>query len=125
MSENTKFSNEGIIAFQEYIDRVLEPSESLARLLRNAQLDMRFAHESDIELKANFIDVAKISGALNSLARSRLLAFADRLHERTGEVVVGVPESSNKKDIVVDYEVSNVHLSPFTSMMSPQKDKKQ
>lgn len=123
MSANINHPDEGIIAFQEYISKVLEPSESLARLLRNAQFDVKFEHESDIDLKANFIDVAQISGALNSLVRSRLLAFAEKLHDRTGGVVVGIPKSSNCEDIVVDYEVSNVHLAPFASMMPPEKNK--
>lgn len=125
MSENANRSNEGLVGLQEYIDRVLEPSESLARLLMSAQGDVKFVYRSDIELKANFTDVAQISGALNSLARSRLLAFADKLYERSGGVVVGIPGQGNADEIVVDYEVSSVHMSPFTSILSPKKDKKQ
>lgn len=68
MSDYTKYPDEGIIAFKEYINEVLEPVESLARLLRDVQFDVKEEQEDAVELKGSFSDIAQIVGALNSLA---------------------------------------------------------
>lgn len=110
MSDYTKYPDEGIIAFKEYVNQVLEPVESLARLLRDAQFDVKEEQEDAVELKGSFSDIAQVVGALNSLARYRLLECAQKLDRITGGVIVGVPDVCKRNVPVVDYRVANMHL---------------
>jgi hypothetical protein len=98
--ERKAFTSEDLDAF---IENVLEPSESFARLVQNAHVDMVLRY-GKAEIKADFYDLAQVSGALNSLTRQRLLAFAARLQEQVGEVHVVQTE----RDIVVDHDVTEV-----------------
>lgn len=89
-----------------FINQVLEPSESFARLFQNAHIDAMTNHGMDVEIKANFNDVGEVSGALTSLTRFRLQQFAEKLEERVGSVQV----MQHRKDIAVDYEVCGVKV---------------
>jgi len=91
---------------ETFVDRVLEPSESFARLFQNAYVGVMLDHRMTVEIKANFNDVAQVSGALTTLTRFRLQQFVDRLQEQVGRVEVMQP----RRDIVVDYEVSQVEI---------------
>lgn len=107
---------------QEFIENVLEPSESLARLLRDAFIDMALLTHSASGLKTSFNDMAQISGALTSLTRYRLQEFAERLQEHVGEVQVMQPE----KNITIDYEVCGVQIQHEPGQRkAPAKEPKQ
>lgn len=87
-----------------FIENVLEPSESLARIFLNAHVDMQLRYGQQAEIRADFYNVAQVAGALNSLTRQRLQAFAARLQEQVGEVHVVQTE----RDVAIDCDVTEV-----------------
>ena len=87
---------------ESFIDNVLEPSESFARLCQKAYDNVMLDHG----IKAEFMDIAQISGALTSLTRYRLQEFANKLKEQVGPVAVIQPRGS----IAVDYQVTQVQI---------------
>lgn len=95
--------NDNLVAF---IDDLLEPSESFARIFQNAYVELMLT-QGNSGAKADFNDVAQVSGALNSLTRFRLQQFVDRLQEKVGQVHVVVPTTNQ----VVDLEVQEVRIA--------------
>lgn len=95
---------------EDFVNKVLEPSEALARIFENAYVGVSLNY-GETEIKAGFHDVAQVSGALTTLTRFRLQQFVDRLQERVGPVQVKQPF----KDIVVDYEVTQVEIEEAQS----------
>ncbi|WP_027185645.1 hypothetical protein [Desulfovibrio inopinatus] len=94
--------DEHSINLSDFIDDVLTPSESFARLFANAYINT----PAKTCINADFMDVAEVSGALASLTRHRLQQFACKLQEQIGLVQVMQPRSDN----LVECEIRNVQV---------------
>ena len=98
-----------------FIENVLEPSESFARMIQNAHVDMLMRYGKS-GLKADFNDVAQVSGALTSLTRYRLQEFANLLQEQIGQVHVVQAD----RDTTVEYEITDVQVDSETTKPTKQ-----
>lgn len=89
-----------------FLDRLLEPSEAFARIFMNAYIDVMFSEGKASGIKANFDDVAQVSGALTTLTRLRLQQLSSILQQHIGDVEVLQPS----RDIVINYEINGVEV---------------
>lgn len=68
----------------DFINDVMRPSESLARIFLESGFELRV----DAQPKAELVDVGTVCAALNALTKLRLHGAMDKLVEKTGEIKV-------------------------------------